>query len=364
MTSQSHPSHFPMNFKSDLLSTRTHAYQTNRPEHLPLTAMADTATTTSSDAPSNETPNQRQARLRREKRNAKMAATGEERLAKIKGLNGGVAPPEEALGGPVVPPAAAPSSNAAPKAATVADDPDEVDISDHPYTSQHASRTGTPSQGGADPFQQAMMQMQAQQAQQAQAGGGEEDPMAKMMQQLMGMQGGQDPNDPNAMMGGDLPQMAQMLSTMMGGGGMGGPGQQQPKNGSAYLWRIVHAISALAIAVYIAFTTTFSGSKLARTTGDMFVQDANFGLGAKPFYIFGTAELVLQTSRYFVEKGQLQGGGILATIANSGFVPEPYAQLIRTVGRYSTIYTTIVSDAMVVVFVLGTVAWWKGLAAA
>jgi hypothetical protein len=321
--------------------------------------MADTATTTSSDAPPNETPNQLQARLRREKRAAKMAAPGEERLAKNNGLKGGIAPPEEALGGPVVAPPA--STSTAPKAATVADDPDEVDISDHPYTSQNASGMGTPRQQGGsgqqDPFQQAMMQMQAQQAQQAQQGG-EEDPMAKMMQQLMG--GMQDPNDPNAM-GGDLPQMAQMLSTMMGGGGMGQ--QQQPKNGSAYLWRIVHAISALAIAVYIAFTTTFSGSKLART-GDMFVQDSNFGLGAKPFYIFGTAELVLQTSRYFVEKGQLQGGGILATIANSGFVPEPYAQLIRTVGRYSTIYTTIVSDAMVVVFVLGTVAWWKGLAAA
>ena len=334
--------------------------------------MADTATTTSSDAPENETPNQLQARLRREKRAAKMAATGEERLAKIKGLNGGIAPPDEALGGPVVvPPPTTATTSTAPKAATVADDPDEVDISDHPYTSQHASRTGTPRNGGGaaagqgDPFQQAMMQMQAQQAQQAQqqgGSGGEEDPMAKIMQQLMG---GMDPNDPNAMAGGDLPQMAQMLSTMMGAGGMGGgPGQQQqPKNGSAYLWRIVHAISALTIAIYIALTTTFSGSKLGRT-GDMFVQDSNYGHGAKPFYIFGTAELVLQTSRYFMEKGQLQGGGILATIANSGFVPEPYAQLIRTVGRYSTIYTTIVSDAMVVVFVLGTVAWWKGLAAA
>jgi hypothetical protein len=360
-----------MNFKQlTLLSTL--ASSNNQTSISQPTTMADTATTSSSDAPLNETPNQLQARLRREKRAAKMAATGEERLAKIKGLNGGIAPPEEALGGPVVAPptsaSTAASSTAPSKAATVADDPDEVDISDHPYTSQNASGMGTPrQQGGAgqqqqDPFQQAMMQMQAQQAQQAQQGGGEEDPMAKMMQQLMGgMQG--DPNDPNAM-GGDLPQMAQMLSTMMGGGGMGGAGQQQPKTGSAYLWRIVHAISALAIAVYIAFTTTFSGSKLARTTGDMFVQDSNFGLGAKPFYIFGTAELVLQTSRYFVEKGQLQGGGILATIANSGFVPEPYAQIIRTVGRYSTIYTTIVSDAMVVVFVLGTVAWWKGLAAA
>jgi hypothetical protein len=356
MTSQSQSHNIPLS-TCDTYITITRATQTITPP-LATAKMADTATTTSSDVPDNETPNQRAARLRREKRNAKMAAEGEDRLAKIKGLNGGIAPPDEALGGPVVPPTTA----SVPKAATVDDDPEEVDISDHPYTSKNVSQTGTPRESGAaqgNPLQQAMMQMQAQQAQQGQQAGGEEDPMAAMMQQLMGMQGGGDPNDPNAM--GDLPQMAQMLSTMMGGGGMGGAGQQQPSTGSAYLWRIVHAISALVIAVYIALTTTFSGSKLARTE-NLFVQDANFGLGAKPFYVFATAELVLQTSRYFVEKGQLQGGGWLATIANSGFVPEPYAQLIRTAGRYSTIYTTIVSDAMVVVFVLGAIAWWKGLA--
>ncbi|KAM0719725.1 hypothetical protein Q7P37_003858 [Cladosporium fusiforme] len=320
--------------------------------------MADTAATTGSDVPENETANQRQARLRREKRNAKMAATGEDRLAKIKGLNGGVAPPDEALGGPTAAPAAT-----APKPATV-DDPEEVDISDHPYTSKNVSQAGTPRTNGpaeADPLMQAMMQMQAQQGQGQPQGGAEEDPMMKMMQQIMGMQGGQDPNNPNAM-GDEIPQMAQMLNTMMGAGGMGGGGQQQPANGSANLWRIVHTLSALIIAVYIALTTTFNGSKLARSE-NVFIQDAGYSLG-KPFYIFATAELVLQTTRYFLEKGQLQGGGILATVANSGFVPEPWAQLIRTIGRYSTIYTTIVSDAMVVVFVLGAVAWWKGLAAA
>lgn len=62
--------------------------------------MADTAaTTTSIGGPEDETPNQRQARLRREKRQKKMAEQGEDRLAKIKALNGGVAPPDEVLGG-------------------------------------------------------------------------------------------------------------------------------------------------------------------------------------------------------------------------------------------------------------------------
>ena len=58
--------------------------------------MADAVTSTDVDG---ETPTQRQARLRREKRLKKMAEQGEGRLAKIKALNGGVAPPEEILGG-------------------------------------------------------------------------------------------------------------------------------------------------------------------------------------------------------------------------------------------------------------------------
>lgn len=61
--------------------------------------MADAATTTGSAPPADETPNQLKARLRREKMQRKLAEQGEDRLAKIKALNGGVAPPEEVLGG-------------------------------------------------------------------------------------------------------------------------------------------------------------------------------------------------------------------------------------------------------------------------
>lgn len=325
--------------------------------------MADTATTTSA-VPEDETPNQKQARLRREKRQAKLAATGEERLARIKGLNGGVAPPDEVLGGPT----AAPATK---KNATVADDPDEVDISDHPYTPRNnGSGSGTPSGTGfaaapENPLAQAMMQMQAdQQQRQSQGQGAEEDPMAKMMQQMMGLMGG-DPNNPNASPQDGDP--LQMLSTMMGAaGGMGmgggGPQQKQPSSGSAYLWRIVHTISALGIAGYIALTSTFNGSLLSRS--DDLAALAGGGVNSKLFYLFATVEVVLQSTRYFMEKGQLQGSGWLATIANSGFVPPPYAQYIRTIGRYMTIWSTVVSDAMVVVFVLGVMAWWRGMAVA
>lgn len=186
--------------------------------------------------------------------------------------------------------------------------------------------------------------------------------MAKMMQQMMGLMGGGDPNNPNA---GGPPQDGdplQMLSTMMGAMNGGGQQQKQPNSGSAYLWRIVHAVAALGIAGYIALTSTFNGSLLSRS--DDLAALSGGGVNSRLFYLFATVEVVLQSTRYFVEKGQLQGSGWLATIANSGFVPPPYAQYIRTVGRYATIWSTVVSDAMVVVFVLGCMAWWRGMAVA
>jgi hypothetical protein len=78
--------------------------------------------------------------------------------------------------------------------------------------------------------------------------------------------------------------------------------------------------------------------------------------------MFATFEVVLQTSRYFIEKGQLQGKGMLNTVAQ--FLPEPYSGYVKVIGRYSVIYSTVVSDAMVVVFVLGAASWWNGGVAA
>lgn len=92
----------------------------------------------------------------------------------------------------------------------------------------------------------------------------------------------------------------------------------------------------------------------------MYSEESGYGLGPRLFIIFTSSELVLQSTRYFLEKGQLQGGGPLATIANSGFIPEPYANYIRITGRYIGIAKTIFTDVMVIVFVMGCMAWWKG----
>jgi hypothetical protein len=144
-----------------------------------------------------------------------------------------------------------------------------------------------------------------------------------------------------------------MLGAMQGNNGP----EPSPEQSSAWIWRLVHSVFSLGLAIYIVLQTPFTGSELARssysTPADAF---RHF------FYMFATFEVVLQSSRYFIEKGQLQGKGILSTIAQ--FLPEPYSGYIRVVGRYSVIYNTVVSDAMVVVFVLGAASWWNGGAAA
>jgi hypothetical protein len=158
--------------------------------------------------------------------------------------------------------------------------------------------------------------------------------------------------------GGLPPGLADMFAAMNGGGGAPQP---SPEQSSAWIWRLVHSLFSLALAIYIVMRTPFTGTILSRKSqpGDDWMQESVRGQSfGHFFYLFATFEVVLQSSRYFIEKGRLQGSGILSTIGN--FVPEPYAGYVRTLGRYSVIYSTVVSDAMVVVFVLGAASWWNG----
>lgn len=176
------------------------------------------------------------------------------------------------------------------------------------------------------------------------------DPMMQMMQQLMG--GGNGSFDPSSA-GQEMPPMFEAMQAMMGNKSAASPGAQTPSASStAHIWRIVHAVFALGLAAYIALSSSFNGSKASRYEIDY--------QGPRLIYLFGTLELLLQTSRFFMEQGQISGGGWLATVLNLGVIPEPWAGYIRLIARYSIIWRTIVADAMTVVFVLGTVAWWRG----
>ncbi|THX54980.1 hypothetical protein D6D06_05177 [Aureobasidium pullulans] len=290
-----------------------------------------------------ESPAQRAARLRREKRNAKIQTEGSDRLARITQLSGRPAPaPEEPsmVQTPTKPAQA--TSPMTPQHASI-EDPDEVDISEHYWTPTASEQS-----------QLARYQQQQQQSPFQRPGQQDEDPMLKMMQSLLSGDASAAGGIPDSAMD-DLPPM---LKAMMQGQ-RATQQQASAPTGTTYLWRIVHAVFALALGLYIAASGTFNGSKLSRSNS---LGGSDFG--PRLFYMFATAEVVLQSSRYFMEKGRLQGSGWLATIANSGLVPQPWSNYISMAGRYAVIWQTVVADAMVIVFVLGCLAWWNGMATA
>ena len=203
--------------------------------------------------------------------------------------------------------------------------------------------------------------------------------MMKMLSQLMG---GMPQGENGEEGGGGLPPgLAAMLGGMPGGmPGMGGAAQGQGKKEDkyAYVWRIVHAIVAVGLGVWVcASSSAFAagggfgrGQRGGGRPGGVVLetdQDGTLGQGGgaggggvNVFFAFATVELILQSSRFFLEKGDSGGqlGGWIGM--GAGFLPEPYRGYVRLVGRYARIWGTVVEDAMVVVFVVGCVAWWEG----
>ncbi|KAF1962951.1 hypothetical protein CC80DRAFT_499254 [Byssothecium circinans] len=293
-----------------------------------------------------ETPAQAKARLRREKR----AAGNVDRLQAITKLQGGThRDVSQDVPNPAQPGVAA-SGTATP-------DPEEVDISQHHYNPSPQPRLPSPFAFDGNNAPPAFGAGQTSEGQ---------DPMMALMQQMLG---GGMPGQPGQAGGGpqaDLPPgLANLFSSMQGG--PGAAPEPSPEQSSAWIWRLVHSLFSLALAIYIVVQTPFTGSKLARSQDPALKDDWSFehtppDTFAHLFYLFATFEVVLQTSRYFIEKGRLQGSGMLSSIGQ--LLPEPYAGYVRIVGRYSVIYSTVVSDAMVVVFVLGVASWWNGRAIA
>lgn len=318
------------------------------PPALNHSATKSTLETLSPSMDSEETTAQKQARLRRERRAAKLNAGGSARLERITNLSGRP-PPEPITSSPL------PDAARSPSMSSNVTDPEEVDISSHPYTPRSNDNSG-PTE--AD-IRQLLRSAPTGEQQQKQnlfttpqgAPGGEEDPMMRMLQQMLGGAGGAPgQGDGN----GGLPPA---LAAMMGAQGRGAQGQEQEmrgeeKNGSD-IWKIIHAVMAFALGIYIVRITPFSGSRIARAgfvKGEEAVQ--NF------FWVFATAELSLQSTRWFLEGGKTAPAGMMGMVL--GMLPEPFRMYASLAVRYSGILTQVIADAVMVVFVLGAVAWWRG----
>lgn len=321
-----------------------------------MTEHADAASS-SSDAAAQRASEQ--ARLRRERREAKIKSGGADRLNKITGIGGRVMG-ETDQATPVVPaePAAATTS---PKTTTPSHaDPDEIDISQHFYEPNTTSRRVPADPGEAQP-RQMMLGFDRPRPRPDQSSSGapaagsmpnmEDDPMMKMMAQMMGGAGapGSSP----------FPGMPPMT---------GLPGQQSPPQPSPYhtIWRLIHALVALGLGFYLALFTTFSGTRAEREAAAAAHHQQHLAVSADDenerrrrifFWTFATSEAVLLTTRLLLDKGRAPPPGLMWTIA--GFIPEPFKGYLAVGLKYGQIFTTVRTDILTCMFVLGVCSWLR-----
>ncbi|KAL0635751.1 hypothetical protein Q9L58_005284 [Maublancomyces gigas] len=319
-----------------------------------------------------------QALIRRERRLAKVKSTAGARLNRITSTQGQTFRKEDET--PKPPPSRSESTP----------DPPDVDISAHHYEpkSRQQERQATenifasmmggppPPGGGSDLHQPSDMDLQ--QLLMSMNRGPPGMPGAGMG--MPGMPGMGMPGMPGMGATGDDPMLAMLQQMMSTGGGMPGmgPGMQMPpgmtmppgmeglagmmgmQDSSASKdwggwWRVLHGLCAFLLGLWAVKATgwSFSGSAAQRAGS------VNLPADEKPqlFWYFTTMELVLQSSRFFLEKGRPPPGSWLSTIGS--FLPRPFSTVLTTIARYSVIWTTIMADAGVLLFCLGVFAWWN-----
>ena len=279
---------------------------------------------------------------------------GYSRLELTEHLYDTVVPSAEASPSPSPAPAPAPA-DAPPKPTSHDGDPDEVDISQHFFEPKTTPRpTNAPAAGAESQLSDAALRNmmlgydptanpQGQNLPRPEMT--EEDPMMKMLSQMMsgsGMPGFPPTNGSSPMFPG-MPQAQQQ--------------QSQPIDAYTALWRLLHSIVAIGLGLYIAILTPFTGTKIERERHAL-SDEENQHRKQMFFWVFATAEACLLTTRLFLDKRRPPPTGIVWMVV--GYLPEPFKGYAEVLLRYGQIFSTVRSDILACMFVLGVCAWWRG----
>ena len=285
-----------------------------------------------------ESPAQRQARIRREKREAKIRAGGSERLDKITRLSGRT--PEQSNGlsthrrdNLLISVVRDESPSSPPPLTSPSFPPSSTDPPSPPIvlpSSPGQFRDPSQSQAQQDFFRNMMRAAPPDHQQQS---NDNEDPMQKMMSQLMGglNQDGASPDQP--MFSPEQLTKATGLPSFVSNMLLG-KGQAPPTNAElqmAKVWRIIHTVFALIAGVYTVYI-------LERSVSLFGIQPPAPATVRNPFLIFTTGEVLIQGSK----------------AVSSG------ASAKRGLGLGYQIFKDLASDGCIVIFVLGAWNWWHG----
>ncbi|SZE99828.1 unnamed protein product [Blumeria hordei] len=270
------------------------------------------------------------ARIRKERREAKIRAGGSARLSKITGLGGSIKESESLLSqGPCLAPKSIERSCDEIRTPPVLGDPATIDQMGPKQMEWSDSRASTAQ------INELLGMTNA---------AASEDPMMKILQQMMGGIPGEG--------SGGMPSFQNTPSNT----------QATSTTSRSLFWRIVHALCALSLGLYVAITSQFTGSKIMRERSFLGYNSADgellFSDTINIFYLFATLETILFTTQYLLEKERVQLGGITGMAME--LVPEPIKRYLQWGLRYFDIWMAISRDAMIFIFVLGAYAWLKG----
>ncbi|KAI9030738.1 hypothetical protein CLU79DRAFT_883885 [Phycomyces nitens] len=156
----------------------------------------------------------------------------------------------------------------------------------------------------------------------------------------------------NEMFGGQLPFNPAMLANMQG--------QQQPtevtNDPSRFYWNLIHVSSMLWLGIYAVYTE-WSTAGLGRFASLLWMNPAESasngftGVQFPLFWYFVTLELMMQAAQMFFQQGPAHSGSMLGTIA--GQLPHPFSTVILTCLHYHTLWSCLVQDCCILVFVIG-----------
>lgn len=181
--------------------------------------------------------------------------------------------------------------------------------------------------------------------------GMEDDPVMKMMSQMMS--GGSIPGFggadgvPNPFANMNLPQQQAAV--------------QLPKQSSLSLWRLIHALVALGLGFFFVLTTNFHGSRVERERTALAFDQKEVDSEVERrknlfFWTFATAEVLLLSTRFFLDKRSTNASGFVATAIS--YLPQPYRGYVEVGQRYVQIFSAVRTDILTCIFVLGVVSWW------
>ncbi|RDW60470.1 uncharacterized protein DSM5745_10928 [Aspergillus mulundensis] len=285
-----------------------------------------------------ESPAQRAARLRRERREAKIREGGASRLDKITSLSGRTpskdredASPSPSPQPPTAMPAASPEPRPTPQ------QPQQIPRQAPPPPSVEDSNPDELRQ------QQDALRALLRQPMPSQQDTGEEDPTMKLLNSLMGGMGGLPGAVPGAGPGagadasGDSPaglppgffSSLGLPPWMADALGTASKPQSEEQKKALLTWKILHITFSVVLAIYLCFLTSSSVAMYGR-------QPPPPATAQNPFLYFTTGELLLDSARIMTKNSGPPG-------------PFLYIQLLRDYIR----------DGSIVLFLFGMGSWWN-----